>query len=174
MEDLPIYCQKEILITGCGNILFGDDGFGPKVIDYLQSHFATPENVCLLDVGTGIRKILFTLTLSEARPKVIVIVDAVDKGRTPGEVFEISLEEIPEVKIDDFSIHQVPSSNLLKELQDYCSVKVRILACQIQSIPETIEEGLSEPLLKAVPRAARRLASEFFPPEKNPDIMKKK
>ena len=67
----------------------------------------------------GIRKILFTLTLSEARPEIIVIIDTVNKGRKPGEIFEISLDEIPEEKIDDFSNHQVSSSNLLKELQDY-------------------------------------------------------
>lgn len=162
MEHLPVYCRKEILITGCGNNLFGDDGFGPEVIDYLQSHYSIPENVCLLDVGTGIRKILFTLTLSEARPKVIVVIDAVDKGRTPGEVFEISLAEIPEVKIDDFSMHQVPSSNLLKELQDFCSVEVRVMACQIESIPEKMKGGLSEPLQRAVPLMAQRIAEGFF------------
>jgi len=162
MEQLPIYCRKEILIAGCGNKLFGDDGFGPEVVDFLNDHYSIPENVCLLDMGNSIRKILFTLSLSEARPKVIVIIDAVDKGRKPGEVFEISLEEIPEVKIDDFSMHQVPSSNLLKELQDFCSVKVRVMACQIKFIPESMEGGLSEPVQKAVPLMAQRIAGEFF------------
>jgi coenzyme F420 hydrogenase subunit delta len=162
MEQLPIYCRKEILIAGCGNNLFGDDGFGPEVVEYLLNHYSIPDNVCLLDVGTGIRKILFTLSLSEARPKVIVVIDAVDKGRKPGEVFEISLEEVPEVKIDDFSMHQVPSSNLLKELKDFCSVEVRVLACQIESIPETMQAGLSEPLQRAVPLMAQRIVEEFF------------
>ena len=115
-----------------------------------------------MDVGTGIRKILFTLTLSEPRPEVIVVIDAVDKGRKPGEIFEISLDEVPEEKIDDFSIHQVPSSNLLKELQDLCSVKVRVMACQIKTIPETMQSGLSEPLKKAVPLMAKKIAEEFF------------
>ena len=162
MDYLPVYCQKEILIAGCGNRLFGDDGFGPAVIDYLLKHSDIPDNVCLLDVGTGIRKILFTISLSESRPKVIVIIDAVDKGREPGELFEITLDEIPREKIDDFSMHQVPSSNLLKELRDLCAVKVRVLACQIKAIPETMREGLSEPLQMAVPLLARRIADEYF------------
>ena len=162
MEYLPVYCRKKTLIAGCGNILFGDDGFGPAVIEYLTNHYSIPENICLLDVGTGIRKILFTISLSEARPEVIVIIDAVDKGREPGEIFEISLEEIPKEKIDDFSIHQVPSSNLLKELQDLCSVKVRVMACQIKTIPETIQSGLSEPVKKAVPLMAQKITEEFF------------
>jgi coenzyme F420 hydrogenase subunit delta len=162
MDHLPIFCQKEILIAGCGNKLFGDDGFGPEVIDYLLDHYKVPDNICLLDVGTGIRRILFTISLSEPRPKVIVIIDAVDKGRKPGEIFEITIDEIPYEKTDDFSMHQVPSSNLLKELQDSCALKVRVMACQIKTIPETMQAGLSEPLQKAVPLLAQRIAAEFF------------
>ena len=162
MERVPVYCRKEILIAGVGNILFGDDGFGPEVIQYLKSHYNVPENVCLADAGTGIRKLLFTISLSEIKPKAIVIIDAVDKGKKPGEIFDIPLEEIPEEKIDDFSIHQVPSSNLLKELQDLCHVKVLIKVCQIQSIPETIQSGLSDPLKKAVPILAKKIAEEYF------------
>ena len=162
MEQLPIYCQKEILIAGCGNKLFGDDGFGAEVVEYLLAHYNIPNNICLLDAGTGIRKILFTISLSEPRPKEIVIIDAVDKGRKPGEIFEISLDEIPKEKIDDFSIHQLPSSNLLKELQDFCSVKVKVMACQIKTIPETMQSGLSEPVKKAVPLMAQRIVKEYF------------
>jgi coenzyme F420 hydrogenase subunit delta len=162
MEQVPVYCRKEILIAGVGNKLFGDDGFGPEVIEYLNGHYDIPENICLADAGTGIRKILFTITLSEIRPKVIVIVDAVDKWRNPGEIFDISLDEIPEEKIDDFSIHQVPSSNLLKELHDFCSVKIVVKVCQISTIPETIQSGLSEPLKKAVPILAQKIVEEYF------------
>ena len=162
MEQVPVYCRKEILIAGVGNILFGDDGFGPEVIQYLKNEYSIPNHVCLVDAGTGIRKILFTLSLSEVRPKVIVIIDAVDKGKKPGEIFDISLDEIPAEKIDDFSVHQVPSSNLLKELQDLCDVKVIIKVCQIQSIPETIQTGLSDPLKKSVPLLAKKIAEEFF------------
>ena len=162
MDRFPVYCRKEILIAGCGNKFFGDDGFGPEVVEYLTDHYNIPENICLLDVGTGVRKILFTISLSEPRPKVIVVIDAVDKGRKPGEIFDISIDEIPMEKIDDFSIHQVPSSNLLKELQDLCSVKVKVMACQVKSIPETIQSGLSEPVKKAVPLMAQRIAEDYF------------
>lgn len=162
MEPLPVYCRKKILIAGVGNILFGDDGFGPEVIEYLNCHYDIPEHVCLADAGTGIRKILFTLTLSDARPDVIVIVDAVEKGRKPGEIFDISLDDIPAEKIDDFSIHQIPSSNLLKELRDFCSVKVVVKACQIEKIPDVIQSGLSPSVEKAVPLLAQQIAKTYF------------
>jgi len=143
-------------------MLFGDDGFGPEVVEYLSDHYNIPENICLLDVGTGIRKILFNISISEVRPEIIVVIDAVDKGRKSGDIFDISLDEVPIEKIDDFSMHQVPSSNLLKELQDLCSVKVRIMACQIKTIPESVQPGLSEPVKKAVPLMAQRIAEEYF------------
>ena len=162
MEQLPFYCRKEILIAGCGNKFFGDDGFGPEVVEHLMNHYSIPENICLLDVGTSIRKILFNISISEVRPEIIVVIDAVDKGRKPGDIFDISLDEVPIEKTDDFSMHQVPSSNLLKELQDLCSVKVRIMACQIKTIPESVQPGLSEPVKKAVPLMAQRIAEEYF------------
>ena len=154
-DDLPEYCKKSTLVLGCGNILFGDDGFGPAVIEHLKDNHKIPDNACVLDIGTGARKILFTLVLSEKKPESIIIVDAVDVGRKPGEIFEIPLEEIPVTKTDDFSIHQVPSSNLLRELRDFCSVRVTILVCQVGHIPESVQPSLSEPVKKAIPEMCK-------------------
>jgi coenzyme F420 hydrogenase subunit delta len=163
-SDLPDFCCKPTLVLGIGNTLFGDDGFGCAVIDYVETHFHVPESVCLLDVGTGVRKLLFTLCLSPARPRQLIIIDAIDAGRTPGEVFEINPSEIPVVKLDDFSLHQLPTSNLLRELQETCGVKVRVLACQTGPLPEEVYEGLSGAVARAVPEAAEWLVSEHFPP----------
>ena len=85
MNYVPECYQVPTLILGCGNTLFGDDGFGPAVIDYLEKHCRVPEEVAILDVGTGTREILFNMVLSDKRPKTIIIVDAVDVGRTPGD-----------------------------------------------------------------------------------------
>ncbi len=40
---LPDFCRKPILILGCGNTLFGDDGFGCAAVEYLETHYALPE-----------------------------------------------------------------------------------------------------------------------------------
>jgi coenzyme F420 hydrogenase subunit delta len=161
--DLPDFCRKPTVVLGVGNILFGDDGFGCAVVDYVESHYRVPETVCLLDVGTGVRKLLFTLCLSSARPQRLLILDAIDAGRCPGEIFEIDPAEIPPVKLDDFSLHQLPTSNLLRELQESCGVEVRVLACQTGPLPEEISQGLSEAISGAVPRAADWLVNEYFP-----------
>jgi coenzyme F420 hydrogenase subunit delta len=170
---LPDFCTKPVLILGCGNRFFGDDGFGPAVIDYLLAHYEIPGDVYAMDVGTAVRKLLFTLSLSEKRPRRILIIDAVDKvyglvdERSPGEIFEIPLQDIPAEKTDDFSLHQVPSSNLMKELRD-SGVDVRVMVCQVACIPKTIEPGLSDVLSKAVPEMARLIAQDYFCTEARP------
>jgi coenzyme F420 hydrogenase subunit delta len=162
MNYVPEYYQKSTLILGCGNTLFGDDGFGPAVIDYLEKHYEAPKDVSILDVGTGAREILFTITLAEKKPKRIIVIDALDCQRKPGEIFTIPVENLPEKKIDDFSLHQLPTSNLLKELKDLCQVEVILLAAQPECIPETVKPGLSKRLQEAVPKVSKYIESEYF------------
>jgi len=151
------------LVLGIGNLLFGDDGFGCAVVDYIEAHYQVPEAVCLLDAGTGVRSLLFTLCLSPARPQRLLILDAIDAGRKIGEIFEINPADIPPVKLDDFSMHQLPTSNLLRELQETCGVEVRVLACQTGPLPEEISQGLSKAVSRAVPQAAEWVIREYFP-----------
>jgi len=163
MDDtIPDFCRKPVLIAGCGNILFGDDGFGCALVEHLERQFETPDHVCLADAGTGVRKLLFTLCLSPVRPRRILIVDAVDAGREPGEWFEIDPSSIPTVKLDDFSMHQVPTSNLLRELEQQTGTEVRVLVCQTGPLPEEIAPGLSGPVERAIPQAAEWVAREYF------------
>lgn len=159
---LPEFCRQPTLILGCGNTLFGDDGFGCELVDYLERHYHVPDAVCLLDVGTGVRKLLFTLCLSPKRPGRILVLDAVDIGRAPGEIVEIKPKEIPANKCDDFSLHQIPTSNLLRELEAHCSVEVRVLACQSGPLPGEVRPGLSAEVRAALPPAAAWVAREYF------------
>jgi coenzyme F420 hydrogenase subunit delta len=150
-RDIPDRYRKPVLVIGCGNILFGDDGFGPEAVKYLKKNFQIPENVELVNAGTGIRNILFDIVLAEKKPDKIIIIDAIDAGRKPGDIFEIEIEDIPENKIDDFSMHQLPTSNLLKELKEHCKVNIKIYSCQVENIPKSVSTGLSKRLLDAVP-----------------------
>ena len=158
---LPCFCTCETLILGCGNWLFGDDGFGPAVVEYLLGQYDVPDDVCAMDVGTGARKLLFTLALSSQRPKQIIIIDAIDKGKTTGEVFELPLEDLPLEKCDDFSLHQVPSSNLARELKG-AGVDIHVLVCQAGPIPESVTPGLSDAVRDAVPEMCDKVSKEFF------------
>jgi coenzyme F420 hydrogenase subunit delta len=162
MDYIPDYYRKATLILGCGNILIGDDGFGPAVVNYLKEHCRAPDHVAILDVGTAVREVLFNVILAEKRPNRIIIVDALDCNREPGELFTVSIEDIPKKKIHDFSVHQMPTFNMLMELRDLCHLEVIVLAVQPENIPETVQSGLSTKLQEAVPKVSRYIANKYF------------
>lgn len=161
------YWAKEILVLGCGNVLFGDDGFGPAVTEHLQKNFEIPPNTSVINAGLSVRNILFDIMLSENKPKRIIIVDAVDMNRLPGETFGLDVSEIPEIKIDDFSMHQLPTSNLLRELKNLCDVDVKILAIQPHTIPEEVSPGLSEVIRDTIPAVCEKVLSMINVPAPN-------
>jgi len=148
----------ECLVLGCGNPLLGDDGFGPAVVEYLESHCQPPPGVACVDAGTAVRDILFDLLLSEAKPRRIIVVDAADEpGRSPGEIFEIHVDRISPAKICDFSLHQFPTTNMLKEIHEGTSIDVRVLVAQVASIPSEVAPGLSKPVTEAIPLMCQRI-----------------
>jgi coenzyme F420 hydrogenase subunit delta len=158
----PEWYDKSILILGCGNVLIGDDGFGPAVAQQLRRDFTIPSDVCVLDTGTSVREILFDTILADKKPSKIVIIDAMDCGLEPGELFNMDIDSYPKVKLDDFSLHQVPTSNLLRELRDLCGIEIVVVACQVAGACDVVNPGLSEPVSKAVEQAVDKIAKECF------------
>jgi coenzyme F420 hydrogenase subunit delta len=157
--------KSRVMVFGCGNTLFGDDAMGPAVIGLLQEDPELPEDVGLLDVGTSIRMQIFDLLHSDAKPERVVVVDAVtEEGRAPGEIWEISVEDMDPKKIKDFSMHQFPTVNMLKELRDTTGVDVKIVVAQTGWVPETMEEGFSDAMREALPKVAARV-KELCRPE---------
>jgi len=159
-SPVPFYVKARCLVLGCGNILYGDDGFGPAVAARLEAEGVT-EGAWAMDVGTGARKVLFNLMLSERTPSLVIVVDAVDRGRPPGDLFWIDIGEVPAEKADDFSLHQAPTANLLAELRDGRGVTVEILACQPAHIPREVEHGLSAEVSAAVGKACEMIRARI-------------
>lgn len=140
------------MIFGCGNAIMGDDGYGPAVVEELNTHRTLPEGVQAVDAGTCVREYLFDYLLTdEGRPQTVIILDAVDfTGKEPGDVFRINPTDIPAKKIHDFSLHQFPTVNLLLELEQHTGIRVVILAAQVEYIPEEIAPGLTPAMSAAV------------------------
>ena len=151
---MPEYVKKRVLILGVGNVLFGDDGFGPAAADHLLKNFKIPDDVYVMDAGMGAGDILFNVALSQVKPKKIIILDAVDVKRKPGEVFELLIDDLPASKMSAFSMHFFPSPNILKELRKDLGIDVVILACQAQRMPDSVSPGLSDVVARALPRAS--------------------
>jgi coenzyme F420 hydrogenase subunit delta len=156
------FVKKPIIILGCGNVLFGDDGFGPAVVEYLETHYALPETVLVQDMGTSIQEFLFDLTIAPHKPKLVFIIDALSQeGRTPGELFEIDLSQFPQHKISGRPIHQFPSVHQIQELVKLTGTQFRILVVQSQFLPENVSPGLSPTVQAAIPLACDWLAKEI-------------
>jgi len=152
--------QKDMtIIFGCGNRILGDDGFGPEVVTQLNANYNLPDDVEAVDAGTAVREYLFDYLLSEeGRPPRIILVDAVNfNDRQAGEVFPLSIDDIPKQKIHDFSLHQFPTVNLLAELSEYTTIAVDMLVAQVDYIPDRIAPGLSPCIALAVPVACRKV-----------------
>lgn len=161
LEDL---FTKPILIFGCGNPLLGDDGFGPEVIECLNRTGRLPDCAAAIDVGTSIGDILFDFLLSPRKPRHLFIIDAVcQHGRRPGDLFEVAIEDVPSNKSVDFSLHQFPSVNLLRELRDAGAMRIRILVVQVNEIPQVVQPGLSQEVRGAIPGACDWLLREIAP-----------
>jgi len=153
--------EKPYLVFGCGNTLFGNDGFGPEVVDYLTANYELPDSVLVVDAGTGIKDFVFDLLLVEQKPELVIVIDAVTmEGRKQGEVFEINLSAVPREKLSDFSLHQAPSSNLLSQLQER-GIEVKIIAMQTKSIPNEVSPGLCPMAKKAIKVAAEKIIGEL-------------
>ena len=71
---MPEYRDKSVIIFGCGNILFGDDGFGPAVAEELEGNYDIPEHLCVINAGTSVREFLFNIVLDEKKPKKIFLI----------------------------------------------------------------------------------------------------
>jgi len=159
---VPNYCRSRVLILGCGNVLFGDDGFGPVVIEHLTENYAMPDRVCAMDVGTGVRDLLCTVALSPVRPQKIVVVDAVDIGREPGQMVMAPIEDVAAAKAGSYSLHALPTTSLLKDLKECCQVDILLVAVQPDSIPESVRPGLSQQLRYAIAPVCDYIARNCF------------
>jgi len=156
--------EKPRLVFGCGNPLFGDDGFGAEVIRLLETEYHLPNDVACLDVGTAVRDILFDMLLSGKYPRQIIIVDAMAfKEAAPGEICEIGLDDIQPAKIVDYSLHQFPTTNMLKELRQHTDIDVRILVVNPAVILPEVHPGLSEPVQAAVRPMCERILGLLAP-----------
>ncbi|MDH7491272.1 MAG: coenzyme F420-reducing hydrogenase, FrhD protein [Methanolinea sp.] len=142
----------EIVIAGCGNPLFADDGFGPAVIEELQ-RLGLPDNVKAVDAGLGGPHFIFTL-LDPAVTRKLIIVDTADFGGKPGQLARFSVDDLPPGSYRD--AHSWDLTEPLHRLKH--KVDITVIGCQPRrvSAPE-FEIGLSDEVMAAIPRAVREV-----------------
>jgi len=147
---------SEIVVAGCGNPLYADDGFGPAVVEKLKE-LELSEKVTVIDAGLGGPHFVFTL-LSPESTKTLIIVDIADFGGEPGELRWLSVDELPVGSYRD--VHSWDLTEPLQYIKD--DIRVRILACQKKyvSAPEMVI-GITDEVQKAIPGAISEIMKEI-------------
>ncbi|MDI6702576.1 coenzyme F420-reducing hydrogenase, FrhD protein [Methanothermobacter wolfeii] len=151
--------DAEILVVGCGNILFKDDGFGPEVIKGLEEYFKDrekPDNVMFIDAGTGGPHFVFSLPHEQW--KKMIVVDVVEFNAEPGTLRKFDVTEIPKGSYEN--MHTWPVSQPLHELSE--RIDVVVIGCKPGEVSApNVEMGLTPPVKEAVPRAIQMILKEI-------------
>ncbi len=95
--------KTELLVLGIGNILWADEGFGVRCVEAMNAAWQFDPDVTVLDGGT---QGLYLLPYLEDARRLIVF-DAVDYGKTPGEMVIAKDDEVPRfMGAKKMSLHQ--------------------------------------------------------------------
>ncbi|WP_027191994.1 hydrogenase maturation protease [Fundidesulfovibrio putealis] len=161
--DWSAMFSAPVVVLGCGNTLFGDDGIGPRAVAELADECHPDSGAVFLDAGTSVRTLLADLLLSGASPRRLIVVDAVmEPDREPGSILEWPLRDSSDPGKRPASLHQAPTPMLLEAVRSRLGCEVRVLTVQAARIPEEMDETMSPEALAALPElkaAIRRLCS---------------
>jgi len=159
--DWSAMFRAPVVVFGCGNTLFGDDGAAPRAVSELAAEHPGVPGTAFVDAGTSVRSLLADLLLFGAKPRRVVVVDVVTSpGRAPGSVEEWPLPDRPASGSAPGSLHQAPTPLLLEAVRDRLGCEVRILTLQAEYIPQEMDEAMSRSVSGAIPElkaAIRRL-----------------
>lgn len=150
--------SKRVKVLGLGNVLMGDDAFGPWVIHDLAERWLFPDEVEVTDLGTpGL-----DLTPYLSGVETVVLVDTVHSDGAPGELRLYGkaalLSHPPKARV---SPHDPGLVEALLALDFEGTGPASVLL--VGAIPSRTEKGagLTPALRDAVPRAAAAVLSEL-------------
>ena len=140
-----------ILVAGIGNIFLGDDGFGSEVVRNAE---IPQDDSGVRVIDYGIRGMHLAYDLLEDWD-TLVLIDAVPSRGSPGtlHVFQADHESASDTAgLDGHSMDPAAVFASLRALGGSPPYTV-VVGCEAGSVEEGM--GLTEPVAKAVPRAAR-------------------
>ena len=129
-SDIKERIKGRVAIVAIGNILRGDDGLGPKLIEMLKPRAL---DAALFDCGTAPENYIFPILSGPC--DTVILVDAADMGSLPGMAKVFNLDEISGVS---FSTHN-PSPRLFTDLLKTGKDDMNIFVVSVQ--PKTTSLG---------------------------------
>lgn len=153
--------MARIAVIGLGNVLMGDDGFGPYVAHLLDGWYEWPEDVQVVELGTqGL-----DLTPYVRGAEALVVVSSVHRGGPPGTLHRLEKVEILDRDLPNRepSLRNSPYEpgvrNLVLTLEFTGGAPDRVWVLGAQ--PESVElnGGLSDSLRPALAKAAAEVVA---------------
>jgi hydrogenase maturation protease len=150
-----------ITVLGIGNVLWGDEGFGPKVVERLRQRHAVAAGIELVDGGT---QGLYLLPLIQDSLRLVVF-DAVDFGKKPGSIVVLRNEEIPAYFGQrPLSLHQTAFTDVLAaaSLTGAMPESITLIGVQLENIEEwggSLSPAVADAIDSAIEIGLRELES---------------
>lgn len=150
--------MKKVAVVGLGNILVGDDAFGPYAVHQFNAHYDVGDGVQVLDLGTPGLDLASHLQGLDA----LIVVDTVS-AEGPGGTLRLFRKDelLARPTPARTNPHQpgVKETLLMLELEGAGPADVLLVG----AVPERVETGvgLSDALRDVVPEALARVADEL-------------
>ncbi len=113
--------KGKTFIVGVGNVMKGDDGFGPALAGYLRE--SGMDNV--VDAGTTPENYLGKI--AKEKPDTIIIADAAHMGKVPGSFSILDKEDIVNTGL---TTHDMSFNLILDYLEKSTPARIFMVACQ--------------------------------------------
>jgi hydrogenase maturation protease len=139
--------MSRLLVACVGNVLRGDDGFGPAVAARLEG--SLPEGAELVETGIGGIALVQELL---AGCDGLVLVDAIDQEAAPGTLFRIEPEVGEAVHVADVHLANPERVMGIAKAMGALPERVVIVGCQ-PAVVDELGEGLSPEVGAALERA---------------------
>ena len=133
--------KGKVAIAGIGNIIRGDDGLGPKLIELLK---ARGVNAGLFDCGTAPEN--YILPMLKSLCDTLILVDAADMSLEPGAAMVLDTDNIANIS---FSTHS-PSPRLFIDLLKMGKEDLNVFVLSVQPKCTALGAPMSEEVLKAL------------------------
>ena len=142
--------STRVLVAGVGNVLRGDDGFGPAVTERL-GHL--PEGTEVIETGIGGIALLQELMVG---CDGLVLIDAMDRGAQPGTVFVLEPDVAETEHIPDVHLANPDRVLMMAKTMGVLPDRVVIVGCQVADVDE-LGQGLSPAVEGALALAVTKI-----------------
>lgn len=148
-----------VLILGIGNILWADEGFGVRTVEFLRDHYEFGDEVRLLDGGT--QGIYLVQNIREA--ELLVVFDAVDYGLPEGTLKRVEGDEVPKfLGCKKVSLHQTGFQEVLATAEMLGDYPTHLLLIGVQPVELEDYGGSLRSEVKAQIQPAIGLALDYL------------